>query len=44
MGIGTTNPDINYALDVSGIIKTLGVNNISDYRIKDNVQSLQSGY
>ena len=37
-----TNPDINYALDVSGIIKTLGVNNISDYRIKDNVQSLQS--
>jgi hypothetical protein len=42
VGIGMTNPDINYALDVSGIIKTLGVNNISDYRIKDNVQSLQS--
>ena len=40
MGIGISTPDTNYALDVSGIIKTIGVNNISDYRIKDNVQSL----
>ena len=42
VGIGISTPDTNYALDVSGIIKTLGVNNISDYRIKDNVQSLPS--
>jgi hypothetical protein len=40
VGIGISTPDTNYALDVSGIIKTIGVNNISDYRIKDNVQSL----
>jgi len=40
VGIGISTPDTNYALDVSGIIKTIGVNNISDYRIKENVQSL----
>jgi len=40
VGIGTTSPDSNYALDVSGTIKTLGINNVSDYRIKENVMSL----
>jgi hypothetical protein len=40
VGIGLSTPDTAYALDVSGIIKTLGVNNISDYRIKDNITSL----
>jgi hypothetical protein len=25
---------------VSGIIKTIGINNVSDYRIKDNIKSL----
>jgi hypothetical protein len=40
VGIGLSSPDNSYALDVSGIIKTLGVNNISDYRIKENVKSL----
>ena len=42
VGIGTTTPDTNYALDVSGTIKTIGVNNISDYRVKDNIQSLET--
>jgi hypothetical protein len=40
VGIGTSTPDPNYALDVSGSIKTLGINNVSDYRIKENVRSL----
>jgi hypothetical protein len=40
VGIGTSNPDTNFALDVSGTIKTLGINNVSDYRIKENVMSL----
>jgi hypothetical protein len=40
VGIGTTSPDSNYVLDVSGTIKTLGLNNVSDYRIKENVMSL----
>jgi hypothetical protein len=40
VGIGTTTPDSNYILDVSGTIKTLGINNVSDYRIKENVMSL----
>jgi len=40
VGIGTATPDTNYILDVSGTIKTLGVNNVSDYRIKENVMSL----
>jgi hypothetical protein len=35
-----TTPDISYALDVSGVIKTLGINNVSDYRIKDNITSI----
>ena len=42
VGIGTSTPDANYALDVSGIIKTLGINNVSDYRIKENVTSLST--
>jgi len=29
-------------LDVSGIIKTIGINNVSDYRIKENVTSLSA--
>jgi hypothetical protein len=40
VGINTMTPDTNYVLDVSGIIKTLGINNVSDYRIKENVTSL----
>ena len=40
VGIGTSIPDSNYILDVSGTIKTLGINNVSDYRIKENVMSL----
>ena len=35
-------PDTNYALDVSGVIKTLGINNVSDYRIKENITSLST--
>jgi hypothetical protein len=42
VGIGTASPDPNYVLDVSGVIKTLGVNNVSDYRIKENVMSLST--
>jgi hypothetical protein len=42
VGIGLTAPDTGYALDVSGVIKTLGINNVSDYRIKDNITSLSS--
>jgi hypothetical protein len=40
IGINTATPDTNYALDVSGVIKTLGINNVSDYRIKNNITSL----
>jgi hypothetical protein len=40
IGIRTATPDTNYALDVSGVIKTLGINNVSDYRIKNNITSL----
>jgi hypothetical protein len=40
VGVGLATPDISYALDVSGIIKTVGINNVSDYRIKDNIMSL----
>jgi hypothetical protein len=42
VGIKTMTPDTNYALDVSGVIKTLGINNVSDYRIKENITSLSS--
>jgi uncharacterized protein YjbI with pentapeptide repeats/alpha-tubulin suppressor-like RCC1 family protein len=42
VGIGKRTPDVNYLLDVSGAggIKCVGVNNISDYRIKDNVEEI----
>jgi hypothetical protein len=42
VGINTSTPDTNYALDVSGVIKTLGINNVSDYRIKENITSLST--
>ena len=32
--------DIRYTMDVSGIIKTVGMNSVSDYRIKTNVRDL----
>ena len=34
VGIGTSTPDVSYSLHVNGVIKTLGINNVSDYRIK----------
>jgi hypothetical protein len=42
VGIGTSTPDASYSLHVNGMIKTLGINNVSDYRIKENVTSLSS--
>ena len=42
VGIGTSTPDASYSLHVNGVIKTLGINNVSDYRIKENVTSLSS--
>jgi hypothetical protein len=42
VGIGLTTPDMSYSLDVSGIIKTIGINNVSDYRIKENVMPLST--
>jgi hypothetical protein len=32
--------DIRYTMDVSGVIKTVGMNSVSDYRIKTNVRDL----
>jgi hypothetical protein len=44
VGINTTTAggpiDIRYTLDVSGVIKTVGMNSVSDYRIKTNVRDL----
>jgi hypothetical protein len=37
---GTGSIDIRYTMDVSGIIKTVGMNSVSDYRIKRNVRDL----
>lgn len=35
---GATTPlDIRYTLDISGAIKTIGMNSVSDYRIKKNI-------
>ena len=42
VGIGTSTPDASYSLHVNGVIKTLGINNVSDYRIKENITSLSS--
>ena len=36
----TTALDIRYAMDISGVIKTVGMNSVSDYRIKHNVCDL----
>jgi hypothetical protein len=44
VGINTASAggpiDIRYTLDVSGVIKTVGMNSVSDYRIKTNVHDL----
>ena len=36
----TTALDIRYTMDVSGVIKTVGMNSVSDYRIKRNTTDL----
>jgi hypothetical protein len=36
----TTALDTRYTLDISGTIKTVGMNSVSDYRIKSNVCDL----
>ena len=44
VGINTASAgapiDIRYTLDVSGVIKTVGMNSVSDYRIKTNIHDL----
>jgi hypothetical protein len=42
VAIGKTAPDANFALDVSGSIRCIGINNVSDYRIKANVCDIQA--
>ena len=37
---GTTSLDIRYTMDISGTIKTVGMNSVSDYRIKHNIADL----
>lgn len=37
---GTTALDIRYTMDISGTIKTVGMNSVSDYRIKNNITEL----
>jgi hypothetical protein len=37
---GTAGLDIRYTMDISGAIKTVGMNSVSDYRIKHNVCDL----
>lgn len=37
---GTTALDIRYTMDISGTIKTVGMNSVSDYRIKANIMDL----
>jgi uncharacterized protein YjbI with pentapeptide repeats len=39
---GTSALDIRYTMDISGNIKTVGMNSVSDYRIKLNVVDLPS--
>jgi hypothetical protein len=41
VAIGKPAPDGAFALDVSGSIRCIGINNVSDYRIKANVRDLQ---
>ena len=40
VGVNTAALDIRYTMDVSGSIKTVGMNSVSDYRIKHNVCDL----
>jgi hypothetical protein len=40
VGVNTEALDIRYTMDVSGSIKTVGMNSVSDYRIKHNVCDL----
>jgi hypothetical protein len=40
---GTSALDIRYTMDISGNIKTVGMNSVSDYRIKSNVCDLLPG-
>ena len=40
VAIGKPAPDGAFALDVSGSIRCIGVNNVSDYRIKANVRDI----
>jgi hypothetical protein len=43
VGCGTSTPDTSYNLDVSGSgIKTTSINVVSDYRIKQNVEPIDS--
>ena len=39
---GTAALDIRYTMDISGAIKTVGMNSVSDYRIKHNVCDLHT--
>jgi hypothetical protein len=41
VAIGKPAPDGTFALDVSGSIRCIGVNNVSDYRIKANVRDIR---
>jgi uncharacterized protein YjbI with pentapeptide repeats len=41
VSIGKPAPDGAFALDVSGSIRCIGVNNVSDYRIKANVRDIR---
>jgi uncharacterized protein YjbI with pentapeptide repeats len=43
VAIGKTTPDAAFALDVSGSIRCIGINNVSDYRIKANVRDIRAG-
>ena len=42
VAIGKTAPDGAFALDVSGSIRCVGINNVSDHRIKANVRDIQN--
>jgi hypothetical protein len=44
VGIGKTNPNTTYALDVSGIVSCTYSATTSDYRIKDNVRDIPAEY
>ncbi len=44
VGIGTTNPDSSYKLDVDGDIKCIDLVNISDERFKDHVADIPVYY